>query len=375
MKNIFFKRIYIVSIQLLIFITSWLSFDILYSNFFFEENKYGCFNFKENFYDLKPNCIAKEKIVKTAKHYKVLTDESGNRYSGEKRNKSNENLIVFLGDSFTYGVGLEYEKTFVHKIEKFNKKYTVLNLAVPSYSPTAHLYQLEKLIEKKIYPKKVILVVDLTDVSDEAGRWESKNKKPSLIGNYWEFELLNKSKKKHSDKWREFKYNNFKGSKQLINYINNFTRLVKIKFKKKIDKDYSELGITRMGDFTYIEFEKLDQKWWLPHGVNGGLKKIENNIKKISKLAKKNNAEFYIVIYPWAVTLEYGQNIFNWELYGKHLCKVSSCKKLINLFPDFNDYKKKNLNWSTDLYFLHDTHWNEKGHGIVANKILIEIFN
>ena len=272
---------------------------------------------------------------------------------------------------------MDYKKTFVHKVDSFTKEYKVLNLAVPSYSPTAHLYRLEELIKKKIYPKKVILVIDLTDVSDEAGRWERENqsKKPSLIGNYWEFELLNKSNKRTTNTWKEFKYNNFKGSRQLINYLNNFTRLLKIKIKKKIDKDYSELGITRMGDFTYIEFDKLDQKWWLPHGVNGGLKKIENNIKKISEVTKKNNAEFYIVVYPWAVTLEYGQDIFNWELYGKHLCKVSNCTKLINLFPEFNLYKKNNINWSTDLYFLHDTHWNEKGHNIVAKKILIEIFD
>ena len=33
-------------------------------------------------------------------------------------NTTNKNLLVFLGDSFTYGVGLNYEQTFVSKIEK-----------------------------------------------------------------------------------------------------------------------------------------------------------------------------------------------------------------------------------------------------------------
>ena len=115
--------------------------------------------------------------------------------------------------------------------------------------------------------------------------------------------------------------------------------------------------------------------WWKPYGVTGGLKKIESNIIKISNLGKKINADFYIVIYPWAVTLEFGQAIFNWESYGKNLCKISSCKKLINLFPDFNNYKNDNNNWSTDLFFLNDTHWNKKGNKIVAEKIISEIFN
>ena len=149
---------------------------------------------------------------------------------------------------------------------------------------------------------------------------------------------------------------------------------MRIKYKKIIKKDYTELGITRMGDFTFKKFDELDQKWWLPYGIEGGLGKVEHNIKKISKLSKENNAEFYILIYPWAVTLEYGQENFNWEDYGKKLCKISDCNKLINSFPEFTQHKEEYENWSTNLFFLHDVHLNEDGHKITAKKILKEAF-
>jgi hypothetical protein len=372
------KKIYIILYQLIMMLLLWSFVDIIYSKFIYTDNLYGCFDRKKNFYDLKVNCIAKEKIVKTSPKYNVFTNEFGYRYSGIKKNETNKNVIAFMGDSFTYGVGLEYQQTFISKVEDHAKDYRVLNLAVPSYSPTTHLYQLEKLINKNIYPKKIILVIDLTDVSDEAGRWERKlnSIRPNLIGNNTEHKDNTKIKDSASI-WKNFRKKNFKGTKQISTYINTQMRLIKIKFKKKITQNFTELGITRMGDFTYIDFKDLEQGnfWWKPYGVTGGLKKIESNIIKISNLGKKINADFYIVIYPWAVTLEFGQAIFNWESYGKNLCKISSCKKLINLFPDFNNYKNDNNNWSTDLFFLNDTHWNKKGNKIVAEKIISEIFN
>ena len=101
---------------------------------------------------------------------------------------------------------------------------------------------------------------------------------------------------------------------------------------------------------------------------------VEQQVKKISYLSKKLNAEFYIVVYPWAVTLEHGQAIFNWEKFGKNLCEVSSCTKFISLFDAFNSEKKISKNWSTNLFFLYDTHWNEKGHKIVFQVLSEEIF-
>jgi len=366
------KKFIIISIILIIF---WIFVDLVYSRFIHTDISYGCldFNDKNNFYNLKSNCIATEKLVKTSPAYKIFTDKNGYRYSGKIKKDDQENLIVFLGDSFTYGVGLNFEETFVGKIQKININYEVLNLAVPSYSPTTYLYQLESLIKKNIVPKKIVLMLDLTDVSDEASRWKinENNQKPSL-----RVSSNIDSPKQDSDKnkFKEFKNKNFKGSRMIFAYINNQIRLIKIKFLKKISKDYSELGITKTGDFTYKDYENLETKLWLPLGFEGGLKKIKSNVKKISIISNKINADFYIVIYPWAVTLQYGQKIFNWENFGDDLCNISNCRKLISLFDVFNEEKEKHENWSTDLFFLYDTHWNEKGHDIVAKSLLEEIF-
>ena len=63
---------------------------------------------------------------------------------------------------------------------------------------------------------------------------------------------------------------------------------------------------------------------------------------------------------------EFGQKEFNWEKFGETLCDNSKCK-LINTFPYFKDYVTQNINWSKDLYFVNDEHFNKNGNMIIAN--------
>ena len=56
-------------------------------------------------------------------------------------------FLIFFGDSFTYGMGLDYKKTFVGLIENSQKDYKILNFGVPGYSPSVFSYQLKKTIK------------------------------------------------------------------------------------------------------------------------------------------------------------------------------------------------------------------------------------
>ena len=48
-------------------------------------------------------------------------------------------------------------------------------------------------------------------------------------------------------------------------------------------------------------------------------------------ISSKNNIEFYLVIFPFADTLEYGQGVFNWEKFAAKLCPDKKCK-FVNSF-------------------------------------------
>ena len=165
MKKLFF---YFLSIIIAVFFI--LSLDFTLSNTVLSYK--NCFKYDEFYYELKKNCIGKYRFKKSFPIVKTITDEMGLRVGENSlpKNKNKKNIFIF-GDSFTYGVGIEYEKTYVGLIEKKFSNYNVYNFGVGSYSPSVYLYKLKKTLEKNIVPEKILLFLDLTDLIDEASRW------------------------------------------------------------------------------------------------------------------------------------------------------------------------------------------------------------
>ncbi len=358
MKNIFKKT--------LLYLGLFLIFDVFYSNIFHKKNiKYSCIKHTGNFHYLEKNCFATEKYVKQTKSYKVFTDENGFRFSGKKRDLANKANVIVLGDSFIYGMGLSFEKTFSGILEKKKNNFNFYNLGVAGYSPTVYQYQVKELIKKGIIPSKIFLTLDISDVKDEASKWQiDKNTlKPTYI-----FEKEIKEKK------LSFKEKNFKGSRLIARSINNFFRNIRLSFDTKKTELVIDPGQTVRGSFLYLDLDKTDQTLWKPSGFEGSINKIKKNIGEIAEIASSLDAELYLLIYPWPDTLYYGTKKFEWENFAKELCEINNCKKVINLFPEFKKIKNENLNWYHDLYIGNDLHISENGQKIIANKLLREAF-
>ena len=146
---------------------------------------------------------------------------------------------------------------------------------------------------------------------------------------------------------------------------------------------YKPVNGNPSGGYIYTNFEELTgcntkekkTSFWTCGGVEKGLKKIEERLKKIGSLSNSINAELYIIIFPWPDTLNFGQINFNWEQYSDHLCKISKCKNVINLFPEFLEIKKNKNDWLEYLYLHNDIHLTPEANKITANKILKIGFN
>ena len=160
---------YFLSIFFLIFFI--LLTDFILSNTVL--NYKNCFKYEKFYYELKKNCVGKYRFKKTFPIVETITDDMGLRIGKDSlpKNKDKKNIFIF-GDSFTYGVGIEFEKTFAGLLEKKYSDYNVYNFGVGSYSPSVHLFKLKKILKKNIFPEKILLFLDLTDLIDEANRWE-----------------------------------------------------------------------------------------------------------------------------------------------------------------------------------------------------------
>ena len=359
------KTFTLVSIYLFFFIIG----DLIFSNFFYDKPvKYGCIKKYEYFFELEKNCNAHEKLISGASSYKVYTNNEGHRFSGVKSTRSEQRTAIFFGASYTYGWGLDYEKTFVGILDNFEHKYFIKNFSVPAYSPTVFYYQAKQIKNKKNFPNKIFLVLDQSYVMKEANQWKKTyDDKPRL---------LKKNEKGKGSFWKNFRYKNLKITRLISININSFFRKIKHNIKIKDDSNSEIPRNSFWADFIHTEWSKLNQdEYWEPYGIEGGLKRIEEKIYKTSLIAKEMNSEFYIIIYPWIDTLQNGQKYFNWENYAEKICKDSQCTEVINLFSDFENYKLNNKNWATDLFLRDDPHWTEKGHQLVAKKIFKYLIN
>ena len=82
--------------------------------------------------------------------------------------------IVFIGDSFTEGLMLEYEDTFAGIVDKElnNKSVGVLNAGVASYSPIIYWRKIKYLIEEVgLKFNELVVFIDLSDFTDERYRY------------------------------------------------------------------------------------------------------------------------------------------------------------------------------------------------------------
>ena len=179
-------KIKIIFINLFVFFLIFLTADLIFSNFVYKRNiSHKCYEYDEDgkFYKLQKNCFAQMRLFETLDSFKLYTDKNGNRFSGSVTRSTNKN-IYFFGDSIAFGLGVNWENSFAGIVESQKKNYNVTNLGVPGYSPSVYNYILQNLVKTKdIKGDKVFVVIDLTDVNDEVGRWRiSKNKqKPYLI--------------------------------------------------------------------------------------------------------------------------------------------------------------------------------------------------
>ena len=356
-----------LTINIILFLLLFAIFDLIFSNFIYKETfRYACYKYDIDFYSLQSNCIAIEKHEPTKKNFKVYTDENGYRYLGSKKDNDEKKTIVFLGDSHTYGLGLEYKDTFTGKFEKNVNDYKILNFGVPSYSPTVYNYQLKKIKEQINNVNKIVLLLDISDLLQESFRWEYdiRNNRPNLIT-----EIPKKKEKKNSG-WVKFKRENFKGYRLLTFHTREFFRSI----KNRPENKKQEIIKTHWGEFTYTDKKNLRKEYWQPLNFDEALEKMNNNLYEISALSAKMKSELYIVIFPWAETLQYGQSAFNWENYMIQTCDDINCTKLINLFPKFRELKSSSINWRKELYLTDDIHLNEKGHEIlyrIISKIIL----
>lgn len=339
------KKFFLLNI-LMFFLGCFISVIIfLIYDYYSSQNKMSLQDFDEGWYELKKNFVGTEKWG--TKTFKIATDQNGFRVN-PIQDKNGKADFIFLGDSFTFGIGENWAKSFVGKFDaSTNKK--IVNAGTTSYSPTAYLYQYQKALKSNILKDNhnVIVCLDISDVQDEAGYWMDGYQNP-IKRIYIKNDL-----KKY---FRE----NFKFSHLIVTYVRNLF----------IDphNPFLQERMSIRSAFTFEDWSKLDDKTpldgiggYAPLGVEGGLNKIYKKLKEISDITKSSKSKMYILIYPWPNQLIYPQK-FNWSDYITNLCAKITCDGVIDAQPNFLRFKDDNIDWKDELFIEGDVHYSTKGN-------------
>ncbi len=117
------------------------------------------------FHALRPNATYAVDTRETK--WSVLIDAHGHRVLAAQDAPSGDRpLAVWLGDSFTFGHGIDYPLAFVSLVEA-RGKYRSLNAGVPSYGPVQYRMVLEDELAQGIKPARVIVMSYLgNDIDD-----------------------------------------------------------------------------------------------------------------------------------------------------------------------------------------------------------------
>lgn len=262
--------------------------------------------------------------------------------------------IGFLGDSFTEGLGLPYEKTFVGLIAENLPQKKIANLGVASYAPTIYYLKLKDFLDKGYQFKELVVYIDISDIQDEA--------------NYAVVDGIVVETFKNTSKQKMFPLVNF-GLKGLRDSLRSgFGIMMPASHEYHLDlTDGVYSRNFRRGAWTFDdqdgEYGKL--------GVQGSIDKSLTMMQKLYDLCKTNNIKLSIGVYPWPSQILYDTAESRQVKIWRDFC-AGKCRNFYNSFPTFFDLiassgKKEVLG---QYYFFGDMHFNESGNKIIAMDFL-----
>ena len=261
--------------------------------------------------------------------------------------------ILFMGDSFTYGVGLPYEKTFVSMIESAlaEKNVEVLNAGVVSYSPAIYFKKTEFLLRNTgLKFDDLVVFLDISDIQDEAVSYDTTEEGVVWIGG-------------PAPTVREFVY-------EYTTILRNLWEVGEA-FRDWITDDpdaHRTKEERRYGANEYRSLWTVDRRAYEDYGA-AGLEKAKRHMALLRDLLRQYGIGMTLVVYPWPTQILHADldslQVRVWRDWA-----AEHGVRFIDCFPDFIQAGVDPKETIRKYFIPGDIHWNEEGHRLIAAKLL-----
>jgi lysophospholipase L1-like esterase len=268
--------------------------------------------------------------------------------------QSDEPRLLFIGDSFTEGLGIPYEQTWVGLIGKELSRsgITVLNAGVSSYCPKTVYYKVKTWLDSGLRLSRIVFFIDVSDMADE------------LIFN--DFVPANKDP---DDSWTG-RYIKTPSPPTFTQYSLIYRTLL-----KRWGRDpWKNTIFTEPNTGERFVFDPKERETWtrgpMCAWVPAGERSAAYYVTKLAALCAAHNIAFEIAIYPWPEEIAANDTHSRYRTFWQSFAAEQhiSCYDLHDVFFPADPAARQQL--LTQDFITGDVHWSEPGHQLVAREWL-----
>jgi hypothetical protein len=292
--------------------------------------------------------------------YRVFTNSLGLKdvTTREVPAKSDARRILLIGDSFTEGIGLEFQNTFAGMLYRAGQERTpkieFLNAGVVSYSPTLYYNKIKYLLDGGLQIDEVVVLPDLSDIQDEAifyfcvdaiaeyrGHCTSPGREDvwfaNAIADFWQTHFV------MIDRLRVL------AKRQMQGRTNNLR----------------EVALSPNPRTGWIVPGYQVGRTYAPLGIDGGIERAQRHMQALADLLASRNIPLTLAVYPWPMMLERNIRDSRHVRLWRDFCDRAKCKDFIDLTPDVFAAKDAHADWYSRYFIFGDVHYSAEGNRLL----------
>ena len=311
----------------------------------------------------------------------------------DRRNTQNKFRIFTLGDSFTWGHGVENDQIYMKVLEEYDPVIETINMGGPSGDPQGEL---------KVYTSRglhyehdVVMVGFFIGNDIEAYYPKEENSPPQwgydsngdfvLIGKMKSPEEVDAIRKRSEERYSPTKRRNFKSSIsywfvrnfQLCTFVGNYRDYYSDVLKGSLlyTKILKLFGINNKRAHGFLDFCMEND----PDDVKHGRKLLAGVLETMKGYVASAGARLYVLFIPQYVQTsqsiyersvrKYGHDPAKYDIEKPNRELAKLCRKIGIDYLDLLPVMKEETSMGNVLYYPRDGHWNVEGHRIAAREI------
>ncbi|MBV8850798.1 MAG: SGNH/GDSL hydrolase family protein [Methylobacteriaceae bacterium] len=281
--------------------------------------------------------------------------------------QSAKKRILFLGDSFTEGIGLPYEQTFVGQFAAAFPQLDVLNAAASSYAPTIYNAKARYLIEAGLQVDEVIVYIDISDIQDEAITYRTDKDGKVEEGDFDDkCPTAPQIIRIQSPWWAHFSYT--------LDFLHK--RHILMQYRQVLP-DASLALLMQPGQVYAKDFHRpawtyeSNLQCYSTLGVEGAIAKAINQMDQLYAFLSERRIPLSVGVYPWPQQLLYDKEESRQVTIWREWCK-NKCRRFFNHFPAFFAYKRQHPDFMHEIFIWGDSHYNALGNELLAHDLIAQ---